>query len=144
MATCSNVGTTNAPPHSGHFRCLPASFSGALNCMPHPAFCHDVHMSSPKINHTCGSLRILLAHAELKSVSTSDLVVNDDGSVDIYYGPKCPPGKEKNWIPAVPGRAWFTYFRFYSPTEPYFDRSWVLPAFRRPVGNRRMRQQQTL
>ena len=111
----------------GAFQMLAGQFLRCLELHAAPAFCHDVHMSSPKINHTCGSLRILLAHAELKSVSTLDLVVNDDGSVDIYYGPKCPPGKEKNWIPAVPGRAWFTYFRFYSPTEPYFDRSWVLP-----------------
>ena len=22
---------------------------------------------------------------------------------------------------------WFAYFRFYRPTEPYFDRSWPLP-----------------
>jgi hypothetical protein len=35
--------------------------------------------------------------------------------------------KAVNWIPTVPGRAWFPYFRFYSPTEPYFDRSWVPP-----------------
>jgi len=59
--------------------------------------------------------------------SRMDLIKNDDGSFDIYYGPTPPPGKEKNWIPTVPGRAWFTYFRFYSPTEAYFDRSWVLP-----------------
>ncbi len=59
--------------------------------------------------------------------SRMDLLVNEDGSIDIYYGPEAPEGKEQNWIPTVPGRAWFTYFRFYSPTEPYFDRSWVLP-----------------
>lgn len=59
--------------------------------------------------------------------SRMDLLVNQDGSIDIYYGPEAPEGKEQNWIPTVPGRSWFTYFRFYSPTEPYFDRSWVLP-----------------
>lgn len=63
--------------------------------------------------------------------SRMDLLVNDDGSIDIYYGPKAPPGKEKNWIPTVSGRAWFTYFRFYSPTQPYFDRSWVLPDIKK-------------
>jgi hypothetical protein len=41
-----------------------------------------------------------------------------------------PEGKEANWIPTVPGKAWFAYFRFYSPTEAYFDRSWVLPERR--------------
>jgi len=61
--------------------------------------------------------------------SRMDLRTNDDGSVDIYCGPKAPAGFEKNWIPTVPGKNWFAYFRFYRPTEPYFDRSWPLPDF---------------
>jgi hypothetical protein len=61
--------------------------------------------------------------------SRMDLRKNDDGSVDIYCGPKPPPGFEKNWIPTMPGKNWFAYFRFYRPTEPYFDRSWPLPDF---------------
>jgi len=32
-------------------------------------------------------------------------------------------GFGKNWIATVPGRNWFAYFRFYRPTEPYFDGS---------------------
>jgi len=36
-------------------------------------------------------------------------------------------GFEKNWIPTVPGRGWFTLFRLYAPTEAYFDKSWPLP-----------------
>ena len=61
--------------------------------------------------------------------SRMDLRTNADGSVDIHTGPKAPPGFEKNWIPTVPGRNWFAYFRFYQPTEAYFDRSWPLPDF---------------
>lgn len=61
--------------------------------------------------------------------SRMDLRENEDGSVDIYVGPKAPAGFEKNWIPTVPGRNWFAYFRFYQPTEAYFDRSWPLPDF---------------
>jgi hypothetical protein len=34
---------------------------------------------------------------------------------------------ESNWIKTLPGKGWFTYFRLYGPTQPYFDRSWVLP-----------------
>ena len=63
--------------------------------------------------------------------SRMDLRKNDDGSVDIYVGPKAPAGFEKNWIPTVPGRNWFAYFRFYNPTEPYFDKSWQLGDFER-------------
>jgi hypothetical protein len=61
--------------------------------------------------------------------SRMDLRRNDDGSVDIYCGPTAPAGFEKNWIPTVPGKNWFAYFRFYQPTEAYFDRSWPLPDF---------------
>jgi len=53
---------------------------------------------------------------------------NDDGSVDLYFGPAAPEGRpESNWIKTLPGKGWFTYFRLYGPTQPYFDRSWVLP-----------------
>lgn len=58
--------------------------------------------------------------------SRMDLIKNADGSTDIFFGPIAPPGKEKNWIPTVPGKGWFTYFRLYAPTEAYFDRSWKL------------------
>jgi hypothetical protein len=56
-----------------------------------------------------------------------DLVKNADGSVDLYFGPSAPKGFEKNWIPTVPGRAWFTWFRLYAPLEGYLDKTWPLP-----------------
>jgi hypothetical protein len=61
--------------------------------------------------------------------SRMELRKNDDGSVDIYCGPKAPAGFEKNWIPTVGGKNWFAYFRLYEPTEPYFARSWPLGDF---------------
>jgi hypothetical protein len=51
---------------------------------------------------------------------------NADGSIDIYFGPKSPAGKEKNWIQTTPGKGWFTLFRFYGPLEPFFDKTWKL------------------
>jgi hypothetical protein len=51
-------------------------------------------------------------------------VANTDGSVDIYFSPQAPTGKEKNWIKTVPGKGWFPYLRFYSPTEAFFDKTW--------------------
>lgn len=60
--------------------------------------------------------------------SRDDIVKNDDGSVDLYFGPSAPAGKpEKNWIKTLPNKGWFTYFRLYGPTQPYFDKTWVLP-----------------
>ena len=59
--------------------------------------------------------------------SQMDLLVNEDGSVDLYFGPDAPAGKEQNWIPTVPDKAWFPYFRLYSPTQAFLDKIWVLP-----------------
>jgi hypothetical protein len=59
--------------------------------------------------------------------SREDIAKNADGSVDVYFGPTSPKGFEKNWIQTVPSKAWFVGFRFYAPTEAYFDKSWPLP-----------------
>ncbi|WP_353190881.1 DUF1254 domain-containing protein [Pandoraea pnomenusa] len=58
--------------------------------------------------------------------SEKDLLRNADGSVDVYFGPTAPPGKEKNWVQTIPGKAWFTIFRLYGPLPAWFDRSWKL------------------
>ncbi|MEN0007136.1 DUF1254 domain-containing protein, partial [Flavobacterium nitrogenifigens] len=55
---------------------------------------------------------------------------NLDGTYTIYIGPKKPSGvQDGNWIQTTPGKGWFTLFRFYSPLEPFFDKSWVTPNF---------------
>jgi hypothetical protein len=61
--------------------------------------------------------------------SYDKLITNPDGSVDLYFGPTAPAGKESNWVKTVPGRGWWVWFRFYGPTEPFFDKSWKLPDF---------------
>lgn len=52
------------------------------------------------------------------------LVANADGSVDLYFGPKAPAGKDSNWIETVPGKGWFSLLRLYGPLEPWFDKTW--------------------
>jgi hypothetical protein len=59
--------------------------------------------------------------------SRMDLLTNEDGSVDLYFGPTAPKGKEQNWIPTIPNQGFFAYLRLYAPLEPYFDRTWALP-----------------
>ncbi|MBY3232710.1 DUF1254 domain-containing protein [Rhizobium laguerreae] len=60
-------------------------------------------------------------------VSSQDkLKENADGSVDIHFGPKVPKD-DVNWVRTIPGRGWFAYFRWYGPTEKFFDKSWTLP-----------------
>jgi hypothetical protein len=61
--------------------------------------------------------------------SYDKLITNADGSVDLYFGPSAPAGKENNWVKTVPGRGWWVWFRFYGPTEPFFDKTWQLPDF---------------
>jgi len=58
------------------------------------------------------------------SSQKEDLVVNDDGSVDVNFGPEPPAGHEGNWIQTVPGKGWFCFFRLYGPLEPWFDKTW--------------------
>jgi hypothetical protein len=52
------------------------------------------------------------------------VIANADGSVDLYFGPEAPAGKEANWLQTVPGKGWFCLLRLYDPTEPWFDKTW--------------------
>ena len=45
-------------------------------------------------------------------------------SIDLYFGPTAPAGKEGVWIKTIPNKGWFTYFRIYGPEGPAFDGSW--------------------
>jgi len=52
------------------------------------------------------------------------LDVNEDGSVDLYFAPKAPKGKDANWIQTVSGKGWFIALRLYGPLDPWFDKEW--------------------
>jgi hypothetical protein len=52
---------------------------------------------------------------------------NADGSVDVYFGPKSPGGKEANWVPTDPARKFELLFRLYGPQKEFFEKKWVLP-----------------
>jgi hypothetical protein len=45
-------------------------------------------------------------------------------SVDLYFGPKAPAGKEGQWIQTLPGKGWFAYLRVYGPEQAAFDGTW--------------------
>jgi hypothetical protein len=52
------------------------------------------------------------------------VVPNPDTSVDVYFGPKAPPGKEGNWVQTWPGKGWNVLLRLYGPLQPWFDKTW--------------------
>ena len=57
-----------------------------------------------------------------------------DGATTIHFAPEPPEGvPEGNWIQTVPGKGWFVALRLYSPTEPFFDKTWR-PGEIEPVG----------
>ena len=49
---------------------------------------------------------------------------NADGSYDVYFSAKAPPGKEANWLQTVPGKSWFAILRMYGPLQPWIDKTW--------------------
>lgn len=58
------------------------------------------------------------------SSESGTVKTNADGSVDLYFGPTAPAGKESNWVQTVPGKGWFTILRLYGALEPWFDKTW--------------------
>lgn len=52
------------------------------------------------------------------------LVYNEDGSVDIVFGPEEPAELAANWVQTIPGKGWFVLLRLYGPLESWFDGSW--------------------
>ena len=53
-----------------------------------------------------------------------DIVINADGSVDVWFGPTAPEGHEANWVQTVPGKGWNVLLRLYGPLESWFDKTW--------------------
>ena len=69
---------------------------------------------------------MLQTDQQYPSVSSQNksLKVNADASVDVYFGPKPPPGEEDNWVQTIPGKGWFTLLRLYGPLEAWFNQTW--------------------
>jgi hypothetical protein len=62
-----------------------------------------------------------------RSSQIPEMQKNADGSIDVYFGPKAPPGKDSNWVPTDPQRGFELMFRLYGPKKEFFDKTWVLP-----------------
>ena len=66
-----------------------------------------------------------------RSSQSPGLQTSASGSVDIYFGPAAPAGKESNWVPTKPDGQFEVLFRFYGPEKPVFDKTWQLPDIER-------------
>ena len=73
-------------------------------------------------------------HALIKNVARAsrssqipELQKNSDGSIDIFFGPAAPAGKETNWVPTDPARKFELMARFYAPKKEFFEKKWMLP-----------------
>ena len=62
-----------------------------------------------------------------RSSQIAEMQKNADGSIDVYFGPTAPAGKDGNWVPTDPDRKFELMFRLYAPTKALFEKSWVLP-----------------
>jgi len=52
-----------------------------------------------------------------RSSQIPELRKNADGSIDIYFGPTPPAGKDSNWVPTDPQRGFELMFRVYEPKK---------------------------
>jgi hypothetical protein len=69
-----------------------------------------------------------------RASNAAEVQKNDDGSVDVYFGPKAPEGKDSNWVPTDPQRGFELLFRLYGPTKALFDKAWTLPDLEKVAG----------
>ena len=66
-----------------------------------------------------------------RSSRTEGLIKNTDGSVDLYFGPKAPKGKDSNWIQTNEGQSFFVYLSLYGPEQAYFDQTFPMNKIQR-------------
>jgi hypothetical protein len=62
-----------------------------------------------------------------RSSQIPDLQRNNDGSVDLFFAPKPPAGRDSNWVPTSVSGQFEVMFRLYGPEKSFFEKKWVLP-----------------
>ncbi len=61
-----------------------------------------------------------------RASNAADVQKNDDGSVDIFFGPRARAGEESNWVPTDRQRGFELMFRLYAPKKEFFEKQWKL------------------
>ena len=69
---------------------------------------------------------MLQTDQQFPSISSQkeSVVINEDGSVDVWFGPTAPEGHESNWVQTIPGKGWNVLLRLYGPEQSWFDKTW--------------------
>lgn len=66
-----------------------------------------------------------------RSSHSEGIQSNPDGSVEVFFGPKAPRGKQANWVPTKAGKGFEVLFRLYGPEKSFFEKKWKLPDIER-------------
>jgi hypothetical protein len=56
--------------------------------------------------------------------NSKKITMNSDNSLDVWFGPVAPEGKENNWIQTIPGKEWQMVLRLYDLPEPLTNQDW--------------------
>jgi len=65
-------------------------------------------------------------YPSISSQQTPAPVVNEDGSIEIYFSVKQPEGVEKqNWVEVIPNLGFFVYMRYYGPLNAFNKKEWI-------------------
>ena len=73
----------------------------------------------------------LIRNLPYSSRSSQTATKNADGTVDVFFGPKAPTGKEASWVPTNPSGKFELLFRAYGPEPAFFEKTWRLPDVER-------------
>jgi hypothetical protein len=103
------------------------------------AYCLTVPANAPVRLYWSATVYDRATHALIRNMSwssrsshTPGIQKNADGSVDIYFGPKTPTGKESNWVPTSAAGKFEVLFRLYGPEKSLFDKRGMCRTSRRP------------
>ena len=64
-----------------------------------------------------------------RASNSSEVQKNADGSVDIYFGPTAPAGKESNWVPTKPGEQFAMKRRAFILIKNAFEEAGITIPF---------------
>ena len=53
-----------------------------------------------------------------------NLIKNDDGSIDVFFGPGLPNIEKNPWIKTIPEKKWYLILRIYGVTETKNIENW--------------------